>query len=72
MRLNLKLHSLQALRAIAAWSVVADHALLEITKNQSANLVTHVAWTLGSTGVSVFFVISGFIMVHICWENFGG
>jgi exopolysaccharide production protein ExoZ len=72
MRFHLKLHSLQALRAIAAWLVVADHALLEITNNQSANWVTHVAWTLGSTGVSVFFVISGFIMVHICWESFGG
>ena len=72
MRLNLKIHSLQALRAVAAWLVVADHALLEITNNQSANSVTHVAWALGSTGVSVFFVISGFIMVHICWENFGG
>ena len=72
MRVNLKLHSLQALRAIAAWLVVADHALLEITANQSANPTTHFAWTLGSTGVSVFFVISGFIMVHICWENFGG
>jgi exopolysaccharide production protein ExoZ len=68
----LKLHSLQALRAIAALLVVADHALLETTNNQSANPITHVAWTLGSTGVSVFFVISGFIMVHICWENFGG
>ena len=70
--MNLKLHSLQALRAIAALLVVADHALLEITNNQSANPAIHVAWTLGSTGVSVFFVISGFIMVHICWENFGG
>jgi exopolysaccharide production protein ExoZ len=68
----LKLHSLQALRAIAASLVVADHALLEITKNQPENPVTHLGWALGNTGVSVFFVVSGFIMVHICWENFGG
>jgi exopolysaccharide production protein ExoZ len=68
----MKIHSLQALRAVAAWLVVTDHALLEITKNQSEDSVTRVAWALGSGGVSVFFVISGFIMVHICWDNFGG
>jgi exopolysaccharide production protein ExoZ len=67
----MKIHSLQALRALAAWLVIADHALLEITRNEPQNSATHIAWTLGSTGVYVFFVISGFIMVHICWENFG-
>src|SRR5262249_30609999 len=66
-----KLHSLQAARAIAAWLVVTDHALLEITHGQPQNSVTHLAWNLGSAGVYVFFVISGFIMVHICWESFG-
>src|ERR1700735_5026340 len=71
MRSNMKLHFLQALRAVAAWLVIVDHTLLEITQNQSGNSVTHIAWTLGSAGVDVFFVISGFIMVHICWENFG-
>jgi exopolysaccharide production protein ExoZ len=63
--------SLQALRAIAAWMVVMDHALLELTGGAPENWVTRVAWTLGSSGVSVFFVISGFIMVHISWANFG-
>jgi exopolysaccharide production protein ExoZ len=67
----MKLHSLQALRAIAAWLVVADHALLDIVGNDPKNAVTHIAWTLGSTGVYVFFVISGFIMVHISWDTFG-
>jgi exopolysaccharide production protein ExoZ len=70
-RLSMKLHSLQAARAIAAWSVIADHALLEITHDQSQNSVKHVAWMLGNFGVYVFFIISGFIMVHICWESFG-
>jgi exopolysaccharide production protein ExoZ len=67
----MKLHFLQAARAIAAWLVVIDHALLEITHGQSENSLTHVAWMLGRAGVYVFFVISGFIMVHICWESFG-
>jgi exopolysaccharide production protein ExoZ len=63
--------SLQALRAIAAWMVVMDHALLELTGNAAQNSITQVAWALGSSGVSVFFIISGFIMVHISWWNFG-
>jgi exopolysaccharide production protein ExoZ len=67
----MKLHSLQALRAIAAWLVIGDHALLEITHNQPREFLTHVAWWLGSAGVYAFFVVSGFIMVHICWEHFG-
>lgn len=66
-----KLHSLQALRALAAWFVVADHAILELTFDQPGNPSTHVAWVLGSSGVYIFFVISGFIMVHICWNAFG-
>jgi exopolysaccharide production protein ExoZ len=70
-RLNMKLHSLQAVRAIAAWLVITDHALLELTYNQPRNSVTHFAWALGNVGVYIFFVISGFIMVHICWESFG-
>jgi exopolysaccharide production protein ExoZ len=67
----MKLHSLQAMRAVAAWLVVADHALLEITHNGSEDRITQFAWTLGSGGVYAFFVISGFIMVHVCWESFG-
>jgi len=67
----MKLYSLQAVRALAAWLVIADHALLELAGNQPGDLVTHVAWTLGSAGVYAFFVISGFIMVHISWESFG-
>jgi exopolysaccharide production protein ExoZ len=63
--------SLQALRAIAAWMVVMDHALLELTGNAAQNSITRVAWALGSSGVSVFFIISGFIMVNISWKNFG-
>src|ERR1700722_10284960 len=70
-RPNPTIHSLQALRAIAALLVVVDHALLKLTNDDLANPATHLAWTLGSTGVYVFFVISGFIMVHVSWDNFG-
>ena len=67
----MKLHFLQALRAIAAWLVVADHALLDITNGEPRNPATFVAWALGDIGVYIFFLISGFIMVHICWDDFG-
>jgi peptidoglycan/LPS O-acetylase OafA/YrhL len=67
----MKLHSLQALRAVAAWLVVADHALLDITRNDPANALTPIAWMLGNVGVYTFFVISGFIMLLISWDDFG-
>lgn len=70
-RPGMKLHFLQALRAVAAWLVVADHALLEITHNDPRNWLTAIAWDMGSTGVYIFFVISGFIMAHISWQDFG-
>lgn len=62
---------LQALRAIAAWLVVADHALLAVTRGELSNPITSFAWMLGNTGVYIFFVISGFIMAHISWDDFG-
>ncbi|HEY6434616.1 MAG TPA: acyltransferase [Acetobacteraceae bacterium] len=67
----MKIHFLQAARAIAAWLVVTDHALLELSHNAPNSPITHLAWSLGSAGVYVFFIISGFIMVHISWERFG-
>jgi peptidoglycan/LPS O-acetylase OafA/YrhL len=67
----MKFHFLQGLRAVAAWLVVADHALLDVTHGDLRNPATPVAWAIGNIGVYVFFVISGFIMVHICWNNFG-
>src|ERR1700677_130082 len=67
----MKIHFLQALRAIAAWLVVVDHALVDVTGGDVRNPATAIAWMMGSIGVSVFFVISGFIMVHICWDDFG-
>jgi exopolysaccharide production protein ExoZ len=67
----MKIHFLQALRAIAAWLVVTDHALIDITHGELANPITSLAWSLGNVGVCTFFVISGFVMVHISWDSFG-
>jgi exopolysaccharide production protein ExoZ len=68
---GMKFHFLQALRAIAAWLVVADHALINVTHDDLQNPATSVAWAFGNIGVYLFFVISGFIMVHVCWDDFG-
>ena len=65
------LQSLQAIRAISAWLVIIDHTLLELSHNKVEDRLTHIAWSLGSAGVYAFFVISGFIMVHISWDGFG-
>ncbi len=67
----MKIHFLQTARAIAAWLVITDHALLELSHGALNSSATHLAWSLGSAGVDVFFIISGFIMVHISWERFG-
>lgn len=55
------LHGLQILRAIAAYGVVAFHAFefLNATPGFGLN-----RFEIGKVGVDLFFVISGFIMVH--------
>jgi exopolysaccharide production protein ExoZ len=67
-----KIHSLQALRAVAASFVVIDHTLLELTNNSPRNYLTQIGYTLGEVGVYSFFVLSGFIMVYVSWSSFGG
>jgi len=66
-----KVHSLQALRAVAASLVVIDHALLELTDNARSNHLTMIAYALGNIGVYSFFVLSGFLMVYVSWGSFG-
>lgn len=69
-----KLSSLQALRAFAASSVVLFHAVEIATRQVSGTgefmLLRDIAW-LGSFGVDVFFVISGFIMMYAHYDDFG-
>lgn len=69
----MKLHSLQALRAAAAMLVVIDHAILFLVWNGALPRAPyeHLAWFLGGLGVYVFFVISGFIMMHASGDAFG-
>lgn len=61
---------LQALRGIAALSVAAGHCLINLPRD-SAHTAIEVLYRLGA-GVDLFFVISGFIMVHTTWNDSGG
>lgn len=67
-----KYHGLQQLRAAAAVSVVVSHVVVRAFRDvphdpRIPGLVKH----LGSLGVWTFFVISGFIMLHVSWHRFG-
>lgn len=60
-----KFHKIQALRAIAAILVAVDHSLTFLVgHNFTEDQITPFAWFLGEQGVSIFFIISGFIMAH--------
>ncbi len=57
---------LQFLRGIAACAVVVEHLLNRYERREmSLAGLPDLLWHLGETGVSTFFAISGFIMVHI-------
>jgi exopolysaccharide production protein ExoZ len=57
MQTERRLSSIQSLRALAVFAVLVRHC--------------HDQFTLGSAGVDLFFVISGFIMVYASRELFG-
>lgn len=66
------IYPIQVLRAVAALLVVADHSLVHIFSAYDLPQKYHVmAWQLGGIGVTVFFVISGFVMALTNDGNFG-
>lgn len=62
-----RLHNIQALRGIAALLVVLSHIPSMESKHGGDKLLPDF-FHLGISGVDLFFVISGFIMVYITWE----
>jgi peptidoglycan/LPS O-acetylase OafA/YrhL len=60
------LNSLQSIRALATFSVVAFHAVQFVRRNTGLSLPP---FSLGVGALDVFFVLSGFIMVHITKDS---
>jgi exopolysaccharide production protein ExoZ len=63
--------SIQALRGVAVLGVVAYHSLTFEQKYSTGDLVLPSFFRLGQSGVDLFFVISGFVMVMVTRGRFG-
>lgn len=63
---------LQWMRAVAALLVVVDHCLFTLIDKAGADMaLAPLAIVLGNTGVELFFIISGFVMIVSSAERFG-
>jgi peptidoglycan/LPS O-acetylase OafA/YrhL len=67
-----KIDSIQLLRGVAALSVVLYHLWLLERKYSAGNTLLPDVLNAGRSGVDLFFVISGFIMVLITRKKWGG
>ncbi|EDQ3196935.1 acyltransferase, partial [Salmonella enterica subsp. enterica serovar Anatum] len=68
-----KLHSLQALRGIAALLVVLFHYRGFLNDGAKGNpTIWDKVFSPGIIGVDIFFIISGFIMVYTTWSYMRG
>lgn len=65
-----KLLSIQALRGVAVLGVVAFHSLLIEQKYSGGDFLLPEFLRLGQSGVDLFFVISGFVMVTVTKGRF--
>lgn len=61
----MKLRSIQALRAIAALAVMGCHLRAIEHKHLGDEALLSDTWINGASGVDIFFVISGFVMVWV-------
>ena len=64
----MKLNSIQALRGIAAFLVLVGH-LIAVEAKQAGYTIMPTVLSNGASGVDLFFVISGFIMVWVAGEG---
>jgi exopolysaccharide production protein ExoZ len=65
------IRSIQVLRFIAAFCVVVFHAHIALMLNFPGHVPdgTDHAFRVGASGVHIFFVISGFVMVYTSWRS---
>ena len=71
MKVTEKWNSIQALRGMAVVGVLAYHSQLIERKYSQGDTILPELIQLGQTGVDLFFVISGFIMVAVTRGRFG-
>ena len=65
-----KLQSIQALRGVAVLAVVLFHLLTVEQKYGGTNTILSILFQFGMSGVDLFFVISGFVMVTVTRGKF--
>ncbi|MEQ8268834.1 MAG: acyltransferase [Parvibaculum sp.] len=66
-----RLESIQVLRAVAALAVIWSHSTLELLRFTDVDLRSFSSLSsMGRTGVDIFFVISGFVMVYVSSRHF--
>lgn len=63
--------NIQGLRAVAVCLVLFAHIYGVLYKVVAPSRALDIVMALGHTGVDLFFVISGFIMITVHWTNFG-
>jgi exopolysaccharide production protein ExoZ len=68
--MNKKIQNIQALRGVAALSVLFFHIMLMERKWGNGSNVLSDLLNIGATGVDLFFVISGFVMITATRELF--
>lgn len=71
--MNKTIYELQILRFVASMMVLISHVQHEATEQRFLDLANYTPFNpvYWGAGVDVFFVISGFIMYHLCREQFG-
>jgi len=65
----MRISNVHGLRAFAAFLVVLFHVNLNVIENGFSEPVLHNIFNIGNSGVDIFFVISGFVMIVSNWEQ---
>jgi exopolysaccharide production protein ExoZ len=68
---SLQLQNIQALRGIAVLAVVLTH-LVSVEQKYAGDRLMGDFFSVGLSGVDLFFAISGFVMVYVAWNIPGG
>lgn len=64
---HLRLGNIQALRGLAVLAVVLTH-LMSVERKYAGDRLLGDVFSLGLSGVDLFFAISGFVMVYVAWQ----